>query len=403
MAIQPQIVADFEVQLATAVSVGSTSFSISSNLDDDGIAIPNGLYYFTVDNGSSNKEYLAGTISGSSVTGVVSVSRQGVETSGAVRAHRIGASVILTDFATYKKYMDNAALSGAVDATTSTKGIVEIATQAEIDSGATTGSTGASVVIRPDQLALSKYSTQLPSVAEKASLPSLTALTGMVVPFAGRTAPTGFLLCDGTAVLRSTYAALFAIIAPSMVFTVTIASPGVFTSVAHGLIAGDKLHFTTTGGLPSGLSINTDYFVIATGLTADTFQVSATRGGSAVNTTGSQSGIHTLYASNWGKGDGATTFNVPDYRGVTPYGQKTSDANFDSLNVPNTYVGEKTHVLLLAELASHTHTGGTNVNASAGSGVSGATNTGIATGSAGSDAPHNNMPPYLVTKFIIKI
>jgi microcystin-dependent protein len=36
--------------------------------------------------------------------------------------------------------------------------------------------------------------------------------TGTVLDFAGSSAPTGFLLCDGTAVLRSTYAALFALI-----------------------------------------------------------------------------------------------------------------------------------------------------------------------------------------------
>lgn len=36
--------------------------------------------------------------------------------------------------------------------------------------------------------------------------------TGAVVPFAGSTAPTGFLLCDGAAVSRSTYATLFAVV-----------------------------------------------------------------------------------------------------------------------------------------------------------------------------------------------
>ena len=35
---------------------------------------------------------------------------------------------------------------------------------------------------------------------------------GSVIPYAGTSAPTGFLLCDGSAVSRSTYAALFAVI-----------------------------------------------------------------------------------------------------------------------------------------------------------------------------------------------
>lgn len=36
--------------------------------------------------------------------------------------------------------------------------------------------------------------------------------TGAILPFAGTTAPTGFLMCDGTAVSRTTYATLFAVI-----------------------------------------------------------------------------------------------------------------------------------------------------------------------------------------------
>ena len=77
-------------------------------------------------------------------------------------------------------------------------------------------------------------------------------------------------------------------------FTVTIASPGVFTSTAHGLLLDDTVIFATTGALPTGLTAGTLYYVISAGLGADTFQVSTTRGGSAVNTSGSQSGTHTI-------------------------------------------------------------------------------------------------------------
>jgi hypothetical protein len=56
------------------------------------------------------------------------------------------------------------------------------------------------------------------------------------------------------------------------------------TSAAHGFIAGDKVQFSgLTGG--AGLSTSTDYHVIGAGLTANTFRVSATPGGSAVNFT----------------------------------------------------------------------------------------------------------------------
>ena len=173
----PKVIADFESQLATAISVGGTSFTLSSALDDDGIAIPNGLYYFTVDNGTSAKEYLKGTLTGSSVASVFSVSRQGAETSGAVRRHRIGASIIITDFATYVKYMDSVALVSAPDASTTTKGVVEAATQAEIDADTALGSTGAVIAVAPDKLATSKYGTRLPSAAEKVTLSAIQAGT----------------------------------------------------------------------------------------------------------------------------------------------------------------------------------------------------------------------------------
>jgi len=103
----PTIIADLELQLATAISIGATTFDLSSVLDDDGNTIPAGKYCFTIDNGSSNKEYLMGDIGHTStVSGVVSVNRQGAETSGAVRAHRVGASVILTDFVALQRVAD---------------------------------------------------------------------------------------------------------------------------------------------------------------------------------------------------------------------------------------------------------------------------------------------------------
>lgn len=79
-------------------------------------------------------------------------------------------------------------------------------------------------------------------------------------------------------------------------FTVTIASPGVVTYTSHGLIAGSPFIPTTSGALPTGMTAGVTYYVIASGLTANTFQFSASVGGSAVNTSGSQSGTHTITA-----------------------------------------------------------------------------------------------------------
>lgn len=78
--------------------------------------------------------------------------------------------------------------------------------------------------------------------------------------------------------------------------TMTIASPCVVTLTSHGLTLNDTVQFTNSGGaLPTGITASTNYFVISTGLTANDFQISTTIGGSAVNTSGSQSGTHTLY------------------------------------------------------------------------------------------------------------
>ena len=85
---------------------------------------------------------------------------------------------------------------------------------------------------------------------------------------------------------------------PLGTITVTIASPAVFSYTGHQLTAGDAVSFQTTGALPTGLTAGTTYYVIAAGLTANAFEVSTTPGGSAVNTSGSQSGTHSIIAEH---------------------------------------------------------------------------------------------------------
>lgn len=146
-----------------------------------------------------------------------------------------------------------------------------------------------------------------------ASLPTIP--TGTIIMSAATTVPNGYLECDGTAVSRSTYAALFAALQLSSTVTITIASPGVITWTGHTLKANDPVMFTTSGALPTGLTASTTYYVVGASITANTFQVSSSAGGSAINTSGTQSGTHTAIHSPWGIGNGTTTFNVPDLRG----------------------------------------------------------------------------------------
>jgi microcystin-dependent protein len=73
-------------------------------------------------------------------------------------------------------------------------GKVEVATVAEVVAGTRTGGTGAILSTPPDALV------------------GLIVPTGSISQFAGSAVPTGYLLCDGGAVSRATYSALFAVI-----------------------------------------------------------------------------------------------------------------------------------------------------------------------------------------------
>lgn len=93
-------------------------------------------------------------------------------------------------------------------------------------------------------------------------------------------------------VAHKVYSSLMGATAP---VTMTIASPGVVTWVAHALAVNTPISFSTTGTLPTGIVAGTTYFVRAPA--ADNFTLSATAGGAAINTSGGQSGVHTARAS----------------------------------------------------------------------------------------------------------
>lgn len=96
----------------------------------------------------------------------------------------------------------------------------------------------------------------------------------------------------GTALTNGDFATQY-----STTFTVTIASPGVVTYTgADNFANGDPVTLTTTGALPTGLVAGTTYYVINLNAGANTFNLAATAGGAAINTSGSQSGVHTVAA-----------------------------------------------------------------------------------------------------------
>lgn len=64
---------------------------------------------------------------------------------------------------------------------------------------------------------------------------------------------------------------------------------------AHPFIENDVVNVASTGGIFAGLTLDTEYWVIAAGLTANNFRLSATKGGAAVNITGTVfAGLATL-------------------------------------------------------------------------------------------------------------
>lgn len=78
----------------------------------------------------------------------------------------------------------------------------------------------------------------------------------------------------------------------SSTVTVSIATPASVSWTAHGIADGTGGYLTTTGALPTGLSENVIYYVLNG--TTNAFELAATKGGAAINTSGSQSGTHTF-------------------------------------------------------------------------------------------------------------
>ncbi len=239
------IIALFETSLAGSVSIGQTTATLSSIKDVENNNIPNGTYVFAIDLGNSARQFFSCTLTGTALTSIVSISAQGIETVGFTKAHAIGAVIKITDFANLqvlsaaqgggtaiaailkyasnfvptlglfqipawdfiKSYVDGVVIAGAPNASTSTNGITRM-------------SVAPAVAITP--IAVGDNDPRLPTQAENDAMatgnfaPSSTNkfatqndIVGIVVPFVGVTAPTGWFVCNGQALSRTTYATLF--------------------------------------------------------------------------------------------------------------------------------------------------------------------------------------------------
>ncbi|GAB3125945.1 Gp37-like protein [Glaciibacter psychrotolerans] len=127
--------------------------------------------------------------------------------------------------------------------------------------------------------------------------------------------------------------------------------------------------------------------------------------GAAVSRT-SYADLFALIGTTYGVGNGSTTFNLPNHNGRVGVGYDGGQTEFNAMGKTG---GAKTHQLTAAEMPSHAHgitayfegtTGGLQTvrrsdNAS-GSG------TPLTTTSAGNNAAHNNLQPYITKRFAIK-
>lgn len=118
--------------------------------------------------------------------------------------------------------------------------------------------------------------------------------------------------------------------------------------------------------------------------------------------------LFAVIGTNFGAGDGSTTFNLPDMKGKVLAGYNANETEFNALGKTG---GEKTHTLTKSEMPAHNHritplnrtqnsteAGGYGVTAWQQAGAS----FNLYSETIGGGTAHNNLQPYETVNFIIK-
>lgn len=117
--------------------------------------------------------------------------------------------------------------------------------------------------------------------------------------------------------------------------------------------------------------------------------------------------LFTVIGSTYGAGQAAGSFKLPDLRGRSPIGAGKGDGLTE--RVVGAAGGAEQHQLTVDEMPSHDHKYGSmhqnyyGMNAYTYSGVHPGAQVQYSVSPTGGDQPHNNMQPFLVVNYIIKV
>lgn len=126
---------------------------------------------------------------------------------------------------------------------------------------------------------------------------STIVLTGDVVDVVTRPS-TGLIFAESDTVYRILQLSSYVDSTGDKTVDISIGSTTVLVRNNHGLRPDYQISFLTTGSLPTGINTTTIFFVLADGLSANSFRISTTRRGIPVATSGVQTGIQSYIVRN---------------------------------------------------------------------------------------------------------